>query len=127
MNFVVHDIITGQILRSGMCVDPDFLLQVMSVDEAVIEATCNLNTDYVVAGVVTPRPVSNLVDVTLDVNEDLVKPDLPIGTVVYVDEIEAGTLTAPSLTISFPTPGIWKLSVECPFPWISSACEVTVL
>ena len=127
MNFVVHALTTGQILRSGMCVDPDFSLQVMSVDEAVIEAICNFNTDYVVAGVVTPRPVSNLVDVTLAVDEDLVVPDLPVGTVIFIDEMEVNTRTEPGLEIAFPTPGIWKLSVECPFPWINSSCEVTVL
>lgn len=127
MDFVVYDSETGRILRAGSCQEIDFELQVMADNEAVVEAACTLDVDYVVASVVTPRPVSGLVDVTLDVDEDLVIPDLPIGTVVFVDEIEAGTLTAPSLTISFPAPGIWKLSLECPFPWINSACEVTVL
>ena len=127
MDFVVYDEETGRILRAGSCQEIDVELQVMADNEAVVEASCQLNVDYVEDSVITPRPVSGLVDVTLDVDEDLVVPDLPIGTVVFVDEIEAGTLTAPSLTISFPTAGIWKLSVECPFPWISSACEVTVL
>ena len=126
MNFVVHDLTTGRILRAGMCVDTDLSYQVMEITEVAIEATCDLNTDYVVASVVISRPVSGLVDVTLSVDEDLVVPDLPVGTIIFIDEIEVSTLTEPGLEIAFPTPGIWKLSVECPFPWISSSCEVTV-
>ncbi len=127
MNFVVYKSTTGQILRAGMCPPVDFELQVMAEGEAVVEATCDLNTDYILLDAVTARPASGLVDVTLAVDEDLVKSDLPVGTVIFIDEIEVSTLTEPGLEIAFPTPGIWKLSVECPFPWISSYCEVTVL
>lgn len=127
MNFIVYKNATGQILRAGMCPPVDFELQVMAEGEAVVEATCDLNADYILSDVVTARPTSGLVDVTLDVDEDLIVPDLPIGTVILIDEMEVSTLTEPGLEIAFPTPGIWKLSVECPFPWINSSCEVTVL
>ena len=126
MNFVVYDITTGRILRSGMCVDTDLPLQVLSVGEAVIEGTCNLNTDYVVAGVVTPRPTTGLVAVSRAVNADLVITPLPIGSVVFVDDVEEDVLTDTTLTISFPVQGVWSLSVETPFPCISGSCLVTV-
>ena len=126
MNFVIYKLTSGQILRAGTCQEIDFDKQVMSEGEAVLEAICNLNTDYVLNEEITARPTSGLVDVTQAVNADLVVPDLPVGTVIFIDEVEVSTLTEPGLEIAFPTPGIWQLSVECPFPWISSSCEVTV-
>jgi hypothetical protein len=127
MKFIVYQESTGRIMRSGFCQESDFDLQIIHEDEAVLEASCDLNNDYILNAAVTARPTSGLVDVTLAVDEDLVKPDLPVGTVILIDEIEVSTLTEPGLEIAFPTPGIWKLSVECPFPWINSSCEVTVL
>lgn len=106
--------------------DTDLSAQVLEITEVAIEGTCNLETDYVVAGVVTPRPTTGLVATTRAINVDLVKTGLPVGTVVFVDDIQAGVLTDTTLTIAFPVAGIWQLRVEPPFPALGSSCEITV-
>lgn len=85
-------------------------------------------THYVLADVATLRPNTGLpATYTMPTDTDWAVPNVPEGTVVIVDGVEAGTVDATGLVLNFDLAGTWQVKLRPPFPWIEATCEVTVL
>lgn len=95
----------------------------MEVGQMVVDTQ-----DWVNAGAIEQRPMIPAFPASkpLAVDEDWPIASVPDGSVVFLDDVEAGTVDATGLTLSFPVVGLWRLRIEPPWPYAYSECEVTV-
>lgn len=133
--FVVSDP-TGRILRSGWA--PDVAIQARNPGEIALEATGPILSDfegpifvgvsyYVASGEIAVRPATGLPAAhTVTANTDWLVPNVPVGTVVFIDGDDAGTVDTGDLVLSFALAGVWQVELRPPFPWVEAKCEVTV-
>ncbi|MDX5412899.1 MAG: hypothetical protein LPK02_07610 [Rhodobacterales bacterium] len=92
-----------------------------------VEGNWDKETHYVVNGIATPRPATDLPAThSLAVNTDWSLPSVPVGTVVLIEGEEAGVVDETGLVLNFELSGIWKVDLKPPFPWVDASCEVTV-
>lgn len=127
MKFIVYSDLDGRILRVGECVDALFDSQSLS-GESVIEGEANDEEEYILAGVITPRP-----EITAIWNKTAISADgadtatfgstLPnptdISVMVPDGAISPEVETVTSGTFEFATPivGEYTLSIVPPFPY----------
>lgn len=131
-NFVVYET-NGKILRAGSCLDSDISLQPKDISESVIESTCNLETDYVLSGVITQRPTqATLLDKTtltangIDVIHITSAPDgIFTATNVVTGEMVSGSISG-SDTFSTTVKGTIKIKIEA-FPYLDFEATVEVI
>lgn len=63
---------------------------------------------------------------SLALNTDWVLPFIPENSTILIDGDEVATVDLSDVTLSFESPGTYKLEIRPPFPWLSATCEVTV-
>ncbi|MBB3010624.1 hypothetical protein [Cupriavidus alkaliphilus] len=116
VNFFVHDS-QGRILRHGICVDTDVPLQAAD-GEVAVEGPCNILTDYVKDGEVTPRPASPvaLAGQTLT--------NVPVPAVVVIDGTRYDC-TEDHVELDLPYQKTYAITVEA-FPYLDANFTLTL-
>lgn len=93
-------------------------------------AEADIDTDYIVAGVLTPKPTlygDTKYLLAPDGQEYTIIANMPIGTTVYdisADTTETTTVVE-DLIFSTIMRGKWEISVSPPFPYRTQIIEVT--
>jgi hypothetical protein len=129
-DFSVYDA-TGLVLRSGTCQPDDLPLQA-GPGEFALEGRANDLLEYVVGGVIQPRPVmSVLLDVTTvpaDGLSEATFTGVPTGAAVTVRGPATDAFTVPDgeLVMTFDVPGTYRVSIEkFPFRDFEATCDAT--
>lgn len=121
--FATYVVATGQIIGTGTC--PHFAVsnQCLGPVEAVYEGVANLNDDYIVDGVLTPRLAMsvtfNQTTVAADATDAIVITDIPEGATAYCfgrGLYREGVVTGGTLTLSFFKAGEYRVELHC-FPY----------
>jgi hypothetical protein len=126
--FVVFDS-TGRVLRSGTCPSNDLFLQA-GTGEFVLEGRANDLLDYVVDGVVRPRPVMPVMfdNSTVPATSEVTFTGIPDGAKVRVSGPANDAFTVPDgeLVMTFDVPGTYRVSIEkFPFRDFEATCDAT--
>ena len=127
----VYDATTGEILWRFQGSEAGAALQA-SDGRALLLGAHDGATHYVADGAVTPRPATGLPAAhSLPVGTDWPVADVPEGTEVWTGRegeapALAGIVDGDGLVLSFPEPGLWRVSLAPPWPWRPATCDVGV-
>lgn len=73
------------------------------------------------------RPTLSLPEAkTLAPNEDWTPSPIPDGTIVRLDDTVQPETTYSGLTLNFPEPGVYRVQLNPPFPYVPAILFVTV-
>ena len=116
-------------MRSGTCPPGDLFLQA-GPGEFVMEGRANDLLDYVVDGVVRPRPVMPVMfdNATVPVGSEVTFTGIPAGANVRVSGPATDAFTVPDgeLVMTFDVPGTYRVSIEkFPFRDFEATCDAT--
>lgn len=78
-------------------------------------------------GAVKRRPALPVPETkTLAPDEDWTPSPIPNGTIVRLDDTVQSEPTHAGLILNFPEPGVYRVQLNPPFPWVPAVCMVTV-
>ncbi len=140
--YAVYDIHTGEIARTGPCLEGDLDLQVRADevnctvislrldlgDGVYVDRECQDDTHWFDKGELAYRPEMGLPpEITVTLGTPISFPGVPPGTVVSID----GTLiseptTSQGLTLLRSKPEAFVVELSPPFPWIPASCRVEI-
>jgi len=80
---------------------------------------------YVVDGKLVQRPSLGLPE-HVSTLSDLSLGELPSGSIVYIDGRKVGVSDGSDVTVSFPLPRVYEVTVSPPFPYLELKMEVSV-
>lgn len=123
-NFTIYNPLTGEILRSGSCVESDVELQIQP-GEALVLGASNDVLHYVLNGEIVDRPSFNIskTEIVADDLDEAVIADLPDPITVTVDGV-AYEVTGGSLAITSPMPATYNIEIDH-WPYLPFSTEVT--
>ena len=123
-NFVIYDITTGEIVNGINCL-PDQMEQNVEIGQGFIEVTAFIDDaeNYVLAGVITPKP-----PVTASIDKTTIAPDgvdtvtvtgIPMGSHVTIKGpvSQTGTINDGVASITVNLPGTYVITIEA-FPYL---------
>lgn len=116
VNFVVYSTETGEVLRSGSCMEIDMENQARGEAEAVLEGVGGDLTHFVEHGKLKRRPILPKFDkaqIRADGKDEAVCRDLPKGTKIFIDDEEYPTGDLKVARISTDIPGVYRVRLKC--------------
>ena len=116
-NFTIYNNDTGLIISTGRCQDPYSILTAYD-NSSVVEFPSDINTQYVLGGVVTDR-----VNQMILVDKNTLK-NVSEDTEVYVDGDFVGLCTSGEIVLDKVNEGdIYRIKLKC-FPFLDYEVEV---
>jgi hypothetical protein len=119
MNYIVYNLCTGKIERTGYCPPNAFELQAISENESVLEGQANDLLDWIENGAVTAKLIS---PTTIN---GYILTNLPIPSTVRIGS-EEFLVEDGELDMTFDLPGTYTINVDS-FPFQDATFEVTVI
>ena len=127
IEFYAYDLLTGKITKTGIIL-PGFSPDVSRKNKIVFGKQTdskhyhNLETDSLEL-----RPILNINDITIIVEQEYNPLNIPAGTIVNVDDEDVGIVDNTGLILVFPVAKTYKLQLKPPFPYFEKTITIEVI
>ena len=125
--FYAYDLISGRITKTGVLLygfSPDISRKhkIIFGQKTDNNFYHNLETDKL-----EPRPLLEVDNTTLEVDQEFNLPNIPEGTTIYVDGDNIGVVDNTGLTLIFPVAKSYEVKLIPPFPYFEKTIIVEVV
>ncbi len=125
--FYAYDLTTGKITKTGVLL-PGFSPDISRSHKIIFGQKTNSNFYHnLETDKLEPRPVLDIDDITIEVDQEYNPMNIPAGTTVYVDDENVGVVDNTGLTLVFPVAKTYKLTLVPPFPYFETTITVEVV